>query len=216
LSACSYDLGDHNTNSIAWNVTLIAGQSVVFSVQDNAGKEDWTGSVSVPTPPSPYFKLTFSSHPKMIVGASNDVACLPANERANATAADSAAEGFDFCHLSIFFFVMLIFHSQFIHSRCPAINDEWRSRRWSRQRRSRSSAQLRQTQHPHQPLRPVHYHPIWHRLCLLVNDTHIRTPTFLSGMISTILFLIFIVVVPGMQTVCSVPIPSASDVVWGV
>jgi hypothetical protein len=68
-----YDLGDHNTNSIAWNVTLIAGQSVVFSVQDNAGKEDWTGS--------------------MIVGASNDVACLPANERANATAADSAAEG---------------------------------------------------------------------------------------------------------------------------
>jgi hypothetical protein len=68
------DLGDHTGNQITWHkVPLIAGSRVVVSVEDSTGDEAWTGTITVLP--------------------SEDTSCLPANERANATASDAAAFG---------------------------------------------------------------------------------------------------------------------------
>lgn len=41
----SADLGDHNSTSLSWNVTLPAGWNVVISIEDADGEEAWSGSV---------------------------------------------------------------------------------------------------------------------------------------------------------------------------
>lgn len=41
------DLGDHNSTSLSWNVTIPAGWNVVISVEDAEGSEAWSGSIAV-------------------------------------------------------------------------------------------------------------------------------------------------------------------------
>jgi hypothetical protein len=41
------DLGDHNSTSLSWNVTIPAGWNVMISIEDAAGEEAWSGSIAV-------------------------------------------------------------------------------------------------------------------------------------------------------------------------
>lgn len=52
------DLGDHNGLSMTWLAALPAGMSLLFSLEDASGAEAWSGT--------------------MVVGASNDSSCVPA------------------------------------------------------------------------------------------------------------------------------------------
>jgi hypothetical protein len=66
------DLGDHSQNHMTWHkVPLVAGERVVVSVEDSAGDEGWTGTLTVLP--------------------SNDTSCLPESKRPNATASSAAA-----------------------------------------------------------------------------------------------------------------------------
>lgn len=48
-SEISVDLGDHNGQSITWNVTLAAGTQILLSLADNTGDEAWSNTVSAVT-----------------------------------------------------------------------------------------------------------------------------------------------------------------------
>ncbi|KAH9176338.1 hypothetical protein EDB89DRAFT_1827502, partial [Lactarius sanguifluus] len=41
------DLGDHNSTSLSWNVTIPSGWNVMISVEDAEGEEAWSGPVRV-------------------------------------------------------------------------------------------------------------------------------------------------------------------------
>ncbi|KAH8994889.1 hypothetical protein EDB92DRAFT_1776587, partial [Lactarius akahatsu] len=41
------DLGDHNSTSLSWNVTLPSSWNVVISVEDAQGEEAWSGPITV-------------------------------------------------------------------------------------------------------------------------------------------------------------------------
>ncbi|KAI0303803.1 hypothetical protein B0F90DRAFT_1709163 [Multifurca ochricompacta] len=57
------DLGDHQSNSLTWNVTIPAGWKIMISVEDAHGDEAWSGAI--------------------VVQHSNDDSCLSAAERSS-------------------------------------------------------------------------------------------------------------------------------------
>ncbi|KAH9002917.1 hypothetical protein EDB86DRAFT_90132 [Lactarius hatsudake] len=63
------DLGDHNSTSLSWNVTLPSSWNVMISIEDAEGEEAWSGPITVQP--------------------SNNASCLSANNLASPQSSSS-------------------------------------------------------------------------------------------------------------------------------
>ncbi|KAI9428320.1 hypothetical protein H4582DRAFT_2107045 [Lactarius indigo] len=66
------DLGDHNSTSLSWNVTIPSGWNVMISIEDAEGEEAWSGSIAVKP--------------------SNNTSCLFANNQSSPHYSSSSAQ----------------------------------------------------------------------------------------------------------------------------